>query len=84
MMPTKHDACLDTASVPCRGPCHCASALTLLSFARQYVTAAQEAQSKLVVAAKAGDSEACVAAGAEIKAAAEALLSAANPPIVWN
>jgi len=50
----------------------------------QYVTAAQEAQSKLVVAAKAESAEEVVAAGAAIKAAAEGLLSAANPPLVWN
>merc|ERR1712127_586744 len=50
----------------------------------QYVTAAQEAQSKLVIAAKAESSDDVVAAGAAIKAAADGLLSAANPPIVWN
>lgn len=50
----------------------------------QYVEAAEKGISDLVIAAKADNAEGVTAAGAAVKAAAEGLISAANPPIVFN
>jgi hypothetical protein len=50
----------------------------------QYVTAVEGAQGKLTEAAKKEDADAVVAAAAEIKAAASGLISAANPPVIFN
>lgn len=50
----------------------------------QYVTAVEAGQGKLAEAAKKEDAAGAIAAIGEIKAAASGLLTAANPPIIFN
>jgi len=50
----------------------------------QYVAAVEKGISDLQAAAKAENADGVTAAGAAIKGAAEGLISAANPPIVFN
>ncbi len=52
--------------------------------ALQYVAAVEKGISDLQAAAKAENADGVTAAGAAIKGAAEGLISAANPPIVFN
>jgi len=48
------------------------------------VTSIEGAISALAIAAKAEDAAGVGAAAADIKAAADSLLTAANPPIIFN
>ena len=48
------------------------------------MTAVEAGQGKLTEAAKKEDADGCVAAAAEIKAAASGLISAANPRVIFN